>query len=71
MKNIEDPTLRYEELAGAFRIADARYEGGRVILIDDLFRSGETLSAIAAALKEQGKVARVVVLTMTKTRSRR
>jgi competence protein ComFC len=45
--------------------------GRRVLLFDDLYRSGATLSAAAHALQDEGKVAEVRVLAVTRTRSRR
>ncbi|MFL5384242.1 MAG: hypothetical protein ACJ8GN_17105 [Longimicrobiaceae bacterium] len=42
-----------------------------MLVFDDLFRSGETLNEITHTLMEQGKVDRVYVLTLTRTRSLR
>jgi predicted amidophosphoribosyltransferase len=50
---------------------DERYKNKRVLLIDDLFRSGETLNASIRTLKEQGKVNDIYVLAITKTRTKR
>jgi predicted amidophosphoribosyltransferase len=71
LKDIFDTTERKAQLAGAFAVADDRFAGKRVLLFDDLFRSGETLSEITHTLVEQGKVDRVYVLTLTRTRSLR
>jgi competence protein ComFC len=39
-----------------------------VLLFDDLYRSGETLAEATRTLQEQGRVQRVYVLTVTRTR---
>ena len=43
--------------------------GKRILLFDDLFRSGATMNAITTALIEQGGAAEVFALTITRTRS--
>ena len=70
LKNLSDAAERHQELAGAFAARDDRYAGGRVLLFDDLYRSGETLTEITRTLM-QANVDRVYVLTLTRTRSRR
>lgn len=71
LKSIEDDESRKEELEGAFEVRNLSLRGQSVLLFDDLFRSGETLKEITRVLKEQGKVAAVYVLTLTKTRTKR
>ena len=71
LKGIDDQQRRHEALQDAFRVADERFAGAHVLLVDDLFRSGETLDAVAAILVSQGKVGKVSVVTATMTRSRR
>ncbi|MCD6119904.1 ComF family protein [bacterium] len=68
LKNIVDVQTRKRELAGSFEVRDARFENRWVLLFDDLFRSGETLSEATTMLHDQGKVGRVYVLTLTRTR---
>lgn len=70
LKNIDDPSLRRGQLAGAFAVSDTMYAGKSVLVFDDIYRSGETLNSVAETLKTHGKVANVYVLTLTKTRSR-
>ena len=43
--------------------------GKKVLLFDDLYRSGSTLNEITNTLYEEGGVSDVYVLTITKTRS--
>ena len=73
IKSVTDPEQRVELLKGVIRIAgeDGKLLGKTVLLVDDLYRSGATLSACCRILKEKAGVASVSVLTMTKTRSNR
>ena len=71
LKGIDDNETRKEFLKNAFSIVDTRFKGKNVLLFDDLYRSGETLNAATQVLKEQGEVANVYVLTITKTRTKR
>jgi predicted amidophosphoribosyltransferase len=71
LKGMNDRQKRHEELEGAFKVADNRFAGKHVLLVDDLFRSGETLNAVSATLISAGKVAKVSAVTATITRSRR
>ena len=43
----------------------------KILLVDDLYRSGTTLRVATDLLKTTGKAEKVSVLTMTKTRSNR
>jgi len=49
----------------------AATQGKTILLFDDLYRSGATMNAIAAALRDAGLVADVYSLTVTRTRSHR
>lgn len=69
LKNIYDYQERTSVLGGAFSVNAAETAGKRILLLDDLFRSGATLNAIASALKSQGEAATVFALTVTRTRS--
>lgn len=71
LKGMADTAERRTELTGAFTVADSRFAGKRVILVDDLFRSGDTMNAITETLKQQGQVTNVYVLAITRTRSNR
>jgi competence protein ComFC len=71
LKNVEDTLERIKLLQASIYIDRAgNVTGKRVLLIDDVYRSGATLAVATAALREAG--ARYVgVLTMTKTRTKR
>lgn len=71
LKDISDPSEREKILKDAFGVKDLRYRGKKVLLFDDLYRSGTTLKAITKVLYELGRVQNVYVLTLTKTRTRR
>lgn len=68
LKNVYDLDERIKLLEGAFKV-DSSVAGKRVLLFDDLYRSGATMNAITAALLDDGKVSDVMALTITKTRS--
>lgn len=71
VKDVSDVSDRQEELRGAFQVVDERFRDRHVLLFDDLFRSGGTLTSVSTALYEQGKVGKVSVVTATMTRSKR
>jgi len=70
LKNIDDYNRRMEILDGAFVADPALLEGRRILLVDDLFRSGATLNAVTGALLDQGHAHTVFALTATRTRTR-
>ena len=69
LKNIFDLDARLKALDGVHTVDAAATQGRRVLLFDDLYRSGATMDAITTALYEQGKAADVFALTITRTRS--
>lgn len=69
LKNVHLYAERVKILRDAFTVERGEVEGRRILLLDDLFRSGATLSAVTEALYNNG-VERVYALTITKTRSR-
>lgn len=71
LKSVTGKHSRRLELDGAFAVADQRFADMHILLFDDLFRSGETLKAVTAALLFQGNAAMVSVVTATSTRSQR
>jgi predicted amidophosphoribosyltransferase len=69
LKDVLDLDKRTELLEGAHVIDAAATEGKRVLLFDDLYRSGATMNAITRELYDDGKAAEVFALTITRTRS--
>jgi len=71
LKNVEDFKERKKILQDAFRVDPfGALDGKTVLLFDDLYRSGATLSSLTAVLYDQGQAKSVKVLTLTKTRSK-
>jgi competence protein ComFC len=70
LKDLVEYDKRMEALEGAFTVDPDRTEGKEILLFDDLYRSGATVSAIANLLKRDGKAKAVRVLTLTRTRSK-
>lgn len=69
LKGIEDPARRTQLLNGLYTV-DARHTARkRVLLFDDLFRSGSTMNAITDVLLQAGQALSVSALTITRTRS--
>jgi len=52
-------------------VATTALSGKEVLVLDDLYRSGATMSAVAHALRSEGSAANVYVLALTRTRRRR
>ncbi|PIT04029.1 amidophosphoribosyltransferase [Bradyrhizobium nitroreducens] len=73
LKGITDPIARKELLDEALKLdaSQGRFRGRKVLLVDDLYRSGSTLRVATDLLYKEGEAAQVSVLTMTKTRSNR
>lgn len=68
LKDVFDFAKRTELLNGAFAVDVARTKGQRLLLLDDLFRSGATVSTIAQLLMTTGAARAVFLLTLTQTR---
>jgi len=68
LKNTTDPNKRKEILKDAFSVKDKRYAGKTILLLDDLFSSGQTLIAVCNILRNTGNIQNIYVLTVTKTR---
>jgi len=71
LKNVDDKRGRREELEGAFAVVDQRFAGMPLLLFDDLYRSGETLKAVTAALLFEGQAGKVSVVALTWTRTKK
>ena len=69
LKGVLDPGKRKELLAGLYSIDAAQTKGKKILLFDDLFRSGSTMNAITDLLNGKGQAASVRALTITRTRS--
>lgn len=69
LKGVTDTEKRKELLAGLHVVDAAQTKGKRILLFDDLYRSGSTMNAITDLLLGPGEAASVSVLTITRTRS--
>jgi competence protein ComFC len=69
LKNVYDAEQRRKLLEGAFDVNASRVKGQHVLLVDDLYRSGATMNAIAEALRRSGATT-VFAFAFTQTRSR-
>jgi competence protein ComFC len=69
LKGVTDVDKRKEFLAGLHAVDTTKTEGKRILLFDDLFRSGSTMNAITKLLLGDGKAASVSAVTITRTRS--
>jgi predicted amidophosphoribosyltransferase len=70
LKNIHDYHERMAILESAFTVDASIVQGKTVLVVDDLYRSGATLNAIAEILYKEGRVKWVVVVALTRTRIR-
>jgi predicted amidophosphoribosyltransferase len=68
IKNETDPRKRAELLKGLYTVKSRKIAGKRVLLFDDLYRSGATMNEIAATLLDEGEADAVYALTITRTR---
>lgn len=71
LKSVTDPEERRKALEGAFKADKQQLEGKSVLLVDDVYRSGATLSTAAEVVTGQGKAKAVYVLAITRTRVHR
>lgn len=68
LKDVFAKAERDRILRDAFDVDPSGTEGKRVLLFDDLYRSGATAGAITKVLLGKGAAARVCLLTSTRTR---
>ena len=71
LKNLPDVENKREQLRGAFAVKSQDLKNRCVLLVDDLYDSGTTLTEATKVLYEQGGVQHVLVLTLTRTRTGR
>ena len=71
LKNLPDVESKREQLRGAFAVRSQDLKNLCVLLVDDLYDSGTTLTEATKVLYEQGGVKHVLVLTLTRTRTGR
>jgi competence protein ComFC len=71
IKAISDPDARKKALEGLYDVARDKTIGKRILLFDDLFRSGSTMNAITDLLLGPGGAATVDAMTITRTRVNR
>ena len=68
LKDVRSRKERLELLRDAYRASEPDLAGKKVLMIDDLYRSGATLTAVTNALYEGGEAEDVYALTLTRTR---
>jgi predicted amidophosphoribosyltransferase len=72
LKDVNDPDERKALLGASLYVeSDPSLAGCDILLLDDLYRSGATLSVATELLYREAHANKVCVLTMTKTRSNR
>ena len=71
VKFMEDRSERSKAVKGLFALRKRAISGKSILIFDDLYRSGMTLREAAATLKADGRISRIIVLTVTKTRVNR
>ena len=67
VKDVHGRDQRTQLLAGAFEVKVHMTRDTRILLFDDLFRSGATMNAVAAALYDDGGASEVFSLALTRT----
>ncbi len=68
LKNLADMESKREQLRGAFAVQAQDLKNCCVLLVDDLYDSGTTLTEATKVLYGQSGVQHVLVLTLTRTR---
>jgi len=70
LKAVTDLDKRSELLDGLYAVDKMQTRGKRILLFDDLFRSGSTMNTITNLLLNNGQAKSVCVFTITRTRSK-
>lgn len=68
LKNVYDYDERIRLLKDAYVVERPKTQGQRILLFDDLYRSGATLNEMTATLYDQGGAADVFARAITRTR---
>ncbi len=71
LKNLPDVESKRQQLQGAFVVQTQDFKDRCVLLFDDLYDSGTTLTEATKVLYDQGGVHHVLVLTLTQKRTAR
>jgi len=71
LKEVYELDKRLALLQGAYAVTRAKVASKKVLVFDDLYRSGATLNSVCEALTDQGRVKTIYVLTLTMTRGHR
>ena len=69
LKGVFDFSKRQTLLRDAYAVSKKALSGKRVLLFDDLYRSGATINAISTALAQDGDIIALYVVTLTMTRT--
>lgn len=69
--NFESEESRREQLQGAFAVQTKNRQYRCVLLLDDIYNSGVTLTEATKVLQKHGGIPDVLVLTLTYTRTKR
>lgn len=69
IKNVKDLEEKRKALEGKYAVDPEKTEGKAVLLFDDLYDSGATLTVITELLLTKGKATEVNVVTVTITKS--
>lgn len=69
LKDLPDVASKSEQLRGAFDVQSQDLKNQCVLLVDDLYDSGTTLTEATQVLYERGGVRYVLVLALTRTRT--
>lgn len=70
LKNVYDPEERKRLLTGAFEVNKEAISGQKILLVDDLYRSGATMNTITEALLASGS-SEVYAFAFTQTRTKK
>lgn len=72
LKAIQNLDEREDALKNTITLSeDLRYKNKKILLVDDLYRSGTTLKECTRVLHDIGQVQNVYIVTLTKTRVHR